>query len=276
MIEDIRKKVQERYGKIATGATSCCGPAKSGCGCSQPSSQDLSKSVGYSNQELQSIPEEANLGLGCGNPLALASLREGEIVLDLGSGGGIDCFLASQQVGSQGRVIGVDMTPDMIHLARENAAKGHYQNVEFRLGEIENLPVADNSVDAVISNCVINLSTQKEQVFREIFRVLKPGGRMMVSDIVLTKKLPEEVQNSVSAYIACIGGAVTRQNYLDAIKAAGFSLVKVMAETGVPVDLWVESSLPNDPLAKEKMPKDKLKEVLGMIISAKVYAEKQG
>jgi SAM-dependent methyltransferase len=275
MIENIRKKVQERYGKIAAGAGSCCDPTKSGCGCSQPVNQVLSQSVGYSDNELKSIPQEANLGLGCGNPLALASLRQGETVLDLGSGGGIDCFLASQQVGPQGRVIGVDMTADMIHLARENAAKGHYTNVEFRLGEIEHLPVADASVDVVISNCVINLSVDKNQVFREIFRVLKSGGRMMVSDIVLTKELPEQVQKSVAAYTGCIAGALPRHDYLDAIKAAGFTQVKIMAETGVPVDLWADVPIPNDPIAKEKISKDQIKEVLGMIISAKVYAEKQ-
>jgi SAM-dependent methyltransferase len=274
MIEDIRKKVQERYSKIAAGATSCCGPAKSGCGCSQPSSQDLSKSVGYSATELQSIPQEANLGLGCGNPLALASLREGETVLDLGSGGGIDCFLASQQVGSQGRVIGVDMTSDMIHLARENAAKGHYQNVEFRLGEIEHLPVADNSVDAAISNCVINLSTQKEQVFREIFRVLKPGGRMMVSDIVLTKQLPERIKKSVEAYTGCIAGALSRQDYLEAIQKAGFSQVKVMSETGVPVDLWSDFPI-NESTGGAKISKTDIKEALQAVTSAKIYAEKK-
>jgi len=277
MIENIRKKVQERYGKIAAGAgaTSCCDPAKSSCGCSQPVSQILSQSVGYSDNELKSIPQEANVGLGCGNPLALASLRQGETVLDLGSGGGIDCFLASQQVGPQGRVIGVDMTPDMIHLARENASKGHYTNVEFRLGEIEHLPVADNSMDVAISNCVINLSVDKSQVFREIFRVLKPGGRMMVSDIVLTKELPAEVQQSVAAYTGCIGGALQKDDYLKAIEAAGFSGVKIMAETGVPVDLWADVPIPNDLSAKEKISKEQIKEVLGMIVSAKVYAEKK-
>jgi SAM-dependent methyltransferase len=278
MIENIRKKVQERYGKIATGAgvASCCSPAKSSCGCSQQTAaQALSKSAGYSAAELQSIPQEANLGLGCGNPLALASLRQGETVLDLGSGGGIDCFLASQQVGPQGRVIGVDMTPDMINLARGNASKGNYTNVEFRLGEIEHLPVADGSVDVAISNCVINLSVDKNQVFREIFRVLKPGGRMMVSDIVLTRELPKEVEESVTAYTGCIAGALQKDDYLNAIKAAGFSGVKILAETGVPVDLWADVPLPNDSITKEKIAKEQIKEVLGMIVSAKVYAEKK-
>jgi arsenite methyltransferase len=274
MLEDIRKKVQERYGQIAAGMGSCCGPAKGGCGCS-PSSQDLSQGVGYTAEELQSIPQEANLGLGCGNPLALAALRQGETILDLGSGGGIDCFLASRNVGPQGRVIGVDMTPDMLHLARKNAAKGDYRNVEFRLGEIEHLPVADNTIDVVISNCVINLSVDKAQVFREIYRVLKPGGRMMVSDIVLTKELPERIQKSVVAYTSCIAGAITRNDYLDAISAAGFAQVKIMAETGVPIDLWADFPVPVNPETEERISKELIKEVLGMVISAKVYAEKQ-
>ena len=169
------------------------------------------------------IPEGANLGLGCGNPVALASLRPGETVLDLGSGGGIDCFLAARKVGPEGRVIGVDMTAEMIHLARENAQKSGLKNVEFRLGEIENLPLEDGSVDAVISNCVINLSTDKERVFREIYRVLKPGGRMMVSDIVLDGELPAKVKDSVAAYTGCIGGALKRDDYLAAIVKAGFT-----------------------------------------------------
>jgi arsenite methyltransferase len=275
MLEDIRKKVQERYGQIAAGRGSCCGPAKGGCGCSPSSSQDLSKSVGYSADELQAIPQEANLGLGCGNPLALAALKPGETVLDLGSGGGIDCFLASRNVGPEGRVIGVDMTPEMLHLARKNAVKGNYENVEFRLGEIEHLPVADNSIDVVISNCVINLSVDKAQVFREIYRVLKPGGRMMVSDIVLTKELPGHVRESVAAYTSCIAGAITRQEYVTAIRAAGFAKVDIMAETGVPIDLWADYPVPINPESEERLSKELIKDVLGRVISAKVYAEKQ-
>jgi len=163
----------------------------------------------------------------------------------------------------------------MINLARGNASKGNYTNVEFRLGEIEHLPVADGSVDVAISNCVINLSVDKNQVFREIFRVLKPGGRMMVSDIVLTRELPKEVEESVTAYTGCIAGALQKDDYLNAIKAAGFSGVKILAETGVPVDLWADVPLPNDSITKEKIAKEQIKEVLGMIVSAKVYAEKK-
>jgi len=279
--KNIQKKVQERYGKIAAqsgsaSSSSCCGPAATGCGCApiSASAKDLSTSVGYSEAELQSIPQEANLGLGCGNPLALAGLRPGETVLDLGSGGGIDCFLASQRVGASGRVIGVDMTPEMIHLARENASKNHYPNVEFRLGEIESLPVADGSVDVVISNCVINLSVDKPRVFREIFRVLKPGGRMMVSDIVLTRELPESIKNSVAAYTGCIAGALTRTDYLAGIHEAGFADVKVVAENGVPVDLWADDPQAKDLAAKEKISKKQIKDALGMILSAKISAGK--
>ena len=186
--------------------------------------------IGYSAEELQAIPEEARMGLGCGNPTALASLKEGEVVLDLGAGGGIDCFLASVAVGRTGKVIGVDMTPEMLHSARDNARKGGYDNVEFRLGEIENLPVADSTVDAIISNCVINLSPDKRRVFEEAYRVLKPGGRVMVSDIVLTGELPENIRNSLAAYAGCVAGASLKEDYLATIANAGFENVEVVSE----------------------------------------------
>jgi ubiquinone/menaquinone biosynthesis C-methylase UbiE len=186
--------------------------------------------AGYSAEELQAIPEQARMGLGCGNPTALASLREGEVVLDLGAGGGIDCFLAAIAVGKAGKVIGVDMTPEMLHRAREIAGNGGYDNVEFRLGEIENLPVADGTGDVVISNCVINLSTDKSRVFGEAYRVLKPGGRLMVSDIVLTKELPDDVRKSLAAYAGCVAGALLKEDYLAAIAGAGFESVEVVSE----------------------------------------------
>lgn len=272
MAEDIRKKVRQRYGEAASGGGSCCGPAKtSGC-CSGPSPQELSERVGYTPEELSSIPEEANLGLGCGNPVALAALRKGETVLDLGSGGGIDCFLAAGRVGPGGRVIGVDMTAEMIHLARENARKHGYKNVEFRLGEIESLPLSDGEADAAISNCVINLSPDKERVFREIFRVLKPGGRMMVSDIVLTGELPEKVKSSVAAYTGCIAGALKRDDYLAAIRAAGFERVEVVAETGVPADLWSSLPIPED---GPSISREDLETALGRVVSVKVSASKK-
>ena len=181
------------------------------------------------------MPEGANLGLGCGNPTALASLKEGEVVLDLGSGGGFDAFLAAAKVGKTGKVIGVDMTPEMLTLARRNVANSQYRNVEFRLGEIENLPVADNTVDCIISNCVINLSPDKDKVFAEAFRVLKPGGRLMVSDLVLLKELPKKVRQSVEAYVGCIAGAQLKDDYLALWKAAGFKDVKIVGETTFPV-----------------------------------------
>ena len=228
--EEIRKAVRESYGKIALQETTCCGTANS-CGCGCDGMQDtLSKAIGYSDEELSAVPEGANLGLGCGNPTALASLKEGEVVLDLGSGAGFDCFLAADKVGESGRVIGVDMTAAMIEKARENARKGGYRNIEFRLGEIENLPAADNSVDVVISNCVINLSPDKKRVFEETYRVLKPGGRVMVSDIALLKELPSEIKGSIAAYVGCVAGATTRKEYLATVAAAGFQAVEVVNE----------------------------------------------
>lgn len=214
--------VRERYGKIASQNGGC------GCGCSCNSeAKDYAKGLGYSNSELSQIPAEANLSLSCGNPTALAGLKKGETVLDLGSGAGFDCFLAASKVGSGGRVIGVDMTPEMIEKAREIAAKDNFGNVEFRLGEIENLPAADNSVDVVISNCVINLTADKSRVFREIQRVLKPGGRIAISDVVLLKDLPAATRASIEAYVGCIAGAVQIDDYKDLAEGAGLKNVKV-------------------------------------------------
>ncbi|MCX5914664.1 MAG: arsenite methyltransferase, partial [Deltaproteobacteria bacterium] len=256
----------------AKQGSSCCQPATSCCGGGRETDV-ISKSIGYTDQDLKAVPEGANLGLGCGNPLALASLREGETVLDLGSGAGFDCFLAARQVGKSGKVIGVDMTPEMLDKARGNAEKGDFTNVEFRLGEIENLPVADNQVDIVISNCVINLSPAKERVFQEAFRVLKPGGRLMVSDIVLKKDLPEEIKNSVAAYTACVAGAVRKEKYLDSIRAAGFQETDVLEETNYPLDIAV-----SDPMAKAVIETlgsaAKARELAASIASIKVYAKK--
>ena len=238
---EIKKAVREGYAKVAKHQGSCCSTACSS-GKSADMAHGISRKIGYSEKEIKSVPEGANLGLGCGNPVALASLKKGEIVLDLGSGVGFDCFLAANKVGRKGRVIGVDMTPEMIEKARENAEKWKSKNVEFRLGEIENLPVGDNSVDVVISNCVINLAPDKKRVFAEAFRALKPGGRLMVSDIVLMKELPQKVKNHVEAYVGCLSGAVKKDEYLEDIKAAGFRDVKVVDESSFPVDLMA-----NDP-----------------------------
>lgn len=239
--KEIREAVRERYGSIAQREGSCCSPgssvssASSCCGPAQEVSSvedSTSEAIGYSAEEMGSIPEGSNMGLGCGNPLAFASLKEGDTVLDLGSGGGIDCFLAAKKVGEGGRVIGIDMTPPMIEKARENAERGGYSNVEFRLGEIENLPVADSTADLIISNCVINLSVNKKRVFEEAFRTLKPGGRLMVSDIVLLEELPEEIRNSMESYSACISGALQREEYLGIIRDAGFQEIGVESEKG--------------------------------------------
>ena len=272
--DEIRKTVREGYAKIAKTERSCCAPVSSCCGSSADLAQTVSKNIGYTDEELGSVPDGANLGLGCGNPVALASLAEGETVLDLGSGAGFDCFLAAKRVGKEGKVIGVDMTSEMIEKARENAQKGGYQNVEFRLGEIENIPVADNSVDVVISNCVINLSPDKGKVFQEAFRVLKPGGRLMVSDIVLLKELPDFIRSSIAAYVGCISGAMRKEDYLGAIKKPGFQEVEVMDETLFPIDC-----IANDPTAKaliDKMniPSEEIKDIAKSVLSIKVQGIK--
>ncbi len=236
--KDVKKIVRESYGKIAERSSSCCVPTSSCCG-SDTYYENISKTIGYTDEDLKSVPEGANLGLGCGNPVALASLKEGDHVLDLGSGAGFDCFLAANKVGKSGKVIGVDMTASMIDKARENARKENFDNVEFRLGEIENLPAADNSVDVIISNCVINLSPEKERVFREAFRVLKPGGRLMVSDIVLLKELPEFIKNNSAVYVSCVAGAVLKKQYIEFIKEAGFQGVDILGESSFTIDLLV-------------------------------------
>ncbi|MGA2070292.1 MAG: arsenite methyltransferase [Sedimentisphaerales bacterium] len=219
----VGKLVREAYGKIAK-SKQYCGCGGSTCG---PGVKDFAKSIGYSEEELKGIPAEANLGLSCGNPTALANLRQGEVVLDLGSGAGFDCFIAGSKVSPKGKVIGVDMTPEMIEKARDNAQKDGVENVEFRLGEIENLPVADGSVDVVISNCVINLSADKARVLREIYRVLKPGGRIAISDIALKKELPKKIQDNIAAYVGCVAGAMLIDEYKRTIELTGLKNVKI-------------------------------------------------
>lgn len=240
---EIKKNVREGYAKVAKNNTSCCGPSSTSsesagsCGCGPTIDQEsVSKAMGYSKEELESLPKGADLGLGCGNPTALASIKEGETVIDLGSGAGIDCFLAAKKVGETGKVIGIDMTPEMLDRARANAKNGNIENVEFRLGEIDNLPVADNTADLIISNCVINLAPDKKRVFDEAFRVLKPGGRVMISDIVLLGELPEKIKSSMDAYIGCVSGAIHKDDYLQTIKDAGFQDVEVVSEATFPVE----------------------------------------
>jgi SAM-dependent methyltransferase len=214
-----KEVIKEKYGKIAMVGGSCC---SNGC-CGASSAVDLSKAIGYSENEIKVVPD-ANLGLGCGNPVAFSELKPGDVVLDLGSGAGFDCFLAAQKVGKSGRVIGVDMTQAMVEKARNNASKYGYQNVEFRLGDIEALPVESNSVDVIISNCVINLAPDKEKVFREAFRVLKPGGTMYISDMVLLAELPEDLKRDEDLLISCLAGALLKDEYLRLLNEAGFSV----------------------------------------------------
>lgn len=216
------KLVREAYASVVKSKEGC------GCGCNCGlGAREYAKNLGYTEHELNQIPEEANLALSCGNPTALANLKEGNVLLDLGSGAGFDCFLAAAKVGTSGMVIGVDMTPEMIEKARGIALKRNFTNVEFRLGEIENLPVADNTVDVVISNCVINLSIDKKRVFQEIYRVLKPGGRLLISDVAFLKVLPKAIQVSIEAYVGCIAGAVRFDHYQDLVQGAGFKNVKL-------------------------------------------------
>ncbi len=271
--EKIKKIVRENYANIAISNSCCCSQTVSCCG-QTDIKDEISLNIGYNQEDINKVPQGSNLGLGCGNPVALASLKKGEIVLDLGSGAGFDCFLASDKVGSEGIVIGVDMTPEMVEKARKNSQEGGYKNVEFRLGEIENLPVEDSSIDVIISNCVINLSPKKERVFREALRVLKPGGRIMVSDIVLKKKLPDFIKNNMKAYVSCISGAVIKDDYLKAIKKAGFTDIKVIDEAKFPVKYIASdntSAILKDDL---NLSEDQIKDLKDSILSIKVYALK--
>lgn len=272
---DVKTAVREHYANLARGGGSCCGPAPAGGCCGATSAPvELSSVIGYSERELSEAPEGSNLGLGCGNPLAHAALGQGDVVVDLGSGAGFDCFLAANRVGRDGCVIGVDMTPEMLERARANAAAGGYTNVEFRLGEIENLPVADATADMVISNCVINLATDKAKVFREALRVLKPGGRLMVSDLVLRRQLPESVRRSVEAYAGCIAGAMLEDDYLAAIRRSGFAEVEVLDEATYPVGSSnpdeTETTLLNDPT----LSRDDVQAAADAVVSVKVGARK--
>jgi arsenite methyltransferase len=270
---EIKRLVREGYAERVKKRSSCCGPASPCCGGGNVT-QTISKAIGYTDEELKSVPEDSNLGLGCGNPVALASLVEGETVLDLGSGAGFDCFLAANRVGEKGRVIGVDMTPEMIEKARENAQMSNCANVEFRLGEIENLPAADNSVDVVISNCVINLSPEKERVFGEAFRVLKPGGRLMVSDIVLLRELPDFIKSSVAAYVGCVSGAMMKDEYLATIRGAGFQEVKILDETVFPIDCMANDPTGKAIIDKVNLSEEKIKDIAHSVVSIKVQGTK--
>lgn len=224
---ELRQAVRDTYGNVAkagTGAAAGCG---CDCGCGPGTQDNVSVGLGYSRDDVTAVPTGANMGLGCGNPQAIAALKPGETVLDLGSGGGFDCFLAAKAVGEDGQVIGVDMTTEMIDKANENAKKGGFKNVEFHLGEIESLPVADQSVDVIMSNCVINLSPEKKNVFQEAFRILKKGGRMAITDIVATAPLPEDVRKDLALYAGCVAGAALIEDLESMLTRAGFSNIEI-------------------------------------------------
>ncbi|MFC1939953.1 arsenite methyltransferase [Chloroflexota bacterium] len=266
--EEIKGFVKERYASVAKQkSSSCCTPettlSPSCCNTGTTSCQPQSAAERlYTSEELGKLPEDVTgISLGCGNPTSIAELSEGEVVLDLGSGGGIDCFLAAQKVGAQGRVIGLDMTPEMVQLARQNAQKMGAGNVEFRLGEMEHMPVSDSSVDVIISNCVINLSPDKDAVFNEAYRVLKPGGRLCVSDIVLLGELTPEIKNDISNWVSCIAGALPQDIYLDKIHSAGFKKVEVVGSTE-----WVS----------KKRPPETQRALTGKLASLKIKAYKPG
>lgn len=235
--KNVKEFVKKRYGEIAKNE----GLENQSCGCNcMPSTTEMAKKIGYSQNDLKIIPDSANMGLGCGNPIAFAKIKEGETVVDLGSGGGIDVFLAAKKVGKKGKVIGIDMTQEMISKAKINAEKNNYKNVEFKLGEIEKIPLENDSVDVIISNCVINLSPNKEKVFREAYRILKTNGRILISDIVLIGKLPEKLKQSYVAWAYCVSGALEKEKYLEIIKNAGFQSVKIVSEATFSFDVSKE------------------------------------
>jgi SAM-dependent methyltransferase len=262
--DEIRDLVQEGYTRVVQELdASDAGRA-----------EDVGRRIGYSEDQLEAVPEGANLGVGCGNPTAIDTLRAGETVVDLGSGAGMDAFLAARQVGPTGRVIGVDMTDAMLEKARDNARKTGVENVEFRKGHIEELPIEDESVDAIISNCVINLSPEKDRVYREAFRVLRPGGRVMISDIVLERPLPQVVLDSIDAYLGCVGGASLRAEYLETIAKAGFREVRVQREAS-----FVDAIALDDPRVQEVMERlgisaDEAKSYADAVTSLSIYALK--
>jgi arsenite methyltransferase len=279
----VKEVVRERYGEIAAPflekeGASCCSPQQASCclpqqtSCCGPSQTDVTQIANamrlYSVRELADLPDSVtDMAMGCGNPTAIAELKPGEVVLDLGSGGGIDCFLAARQVGPQGRVIGLDMTPEMIHLARQNAKKVGATNVEFRYGEMEDLPLPDESVDVIISNCVINLSPDKDKVFSEAYRVLRLGGRLAVSDIVTHGPLPEVVRSNLEAWAGCVAGALDEAVYLDKMRRAGFTEVEVTARNFAETEQWAE-------LDEVPEPVQYLDELKGKVVSIKVVARK--
>ncbi len=272
-MNDIRNEVKKKYGDIAKqDSSSSCSPA-SGC-CGAGPAEVISKRIGYTDKELKAVPDGANLGLGCGNPLALASIKEGDTIVDLGSGAGFDCFLAAKKTGPEGRVIGLDMTPEMIEKARSNAKKSGYDNVEFKLGEIEKMPLPDGTADLIISNCVINLSPDKAAVFAETFRVLKPGGHMMISDIVLLKPLPDFIRENVYAYVGCVAGALLKDEYTRFIEKAGFEDIEILDESVYDLKWLLEDPVMASIAKASSLSVDQLESVQKSVVSLKVSAVK--
>lgn len=273
--KQIQNNVKSGYAEIVKRNTKksflpnflqCCDPKEI--------ATDIGKKIGYSEEELTNVPKDANLGIGCGNPIALAHIEEGEIILDLGSGAGFDCFLASRETGETGKVIGVDITPEMVAQAQKNAKKGNYKNVEFKVGEIEDLPIENDSIDLIISNCVINLSNQKEQVFREAFRVAKSNGRIMISDIILLNDLPDYVKNSVEGHIACLAGAVRKEDYISAIAKAGFKDISIDKQTPFPIELMLNDPIADKIVRENNLTKKDIKAIANSIISISISAKK--
>ena len=265
--DGIRDMVREGYTRVAKQASSCCGGTL-------PHAVEVGRKIGYTETQLASVPEGANLGVGCGNPTAIDALRPGEVVVDLGSGAGMDAFLAAGQVGPTGRVIGIDMTDAMLEKARENARKVGCTNVEFRKGTIEDLPLEDESVDAIISNCVINLSPEKGRVYREAYRVLRPGGRVMVSDIVLERPLPAEILQGVDAYLGCVGGASLRGEYLRTIKEAGFREVRIEREARFTDAIALDGPQVREAMDRFGITLEQVKGFLDAVTSLHVFAVK--
>ena len=264
-MKDFVKKI---YGNIAKQKKASCGPT-----CCSSQNSEVSQKIGYTKKELDSLPEGADMGLGCGNPTAFASLKEGETVVDLGSGAGIDVFLAAKRVGESGKVIGLDMTEAMVEKAQENARKSGFKNVEFRLGDIENMPLENGIANCIISNCVINLAEDKQKVFNEAFRILKPGGRLMISDMVLIGKLPEKILKSAGMYAGCIAGALEKEDYLAKIRKAGFKKIDVFKQDAVRISDYIGSDKVISSIAKDMSPEE-MKNLNSAVVSIKVSAKK--